>query len=222
MQPIIPDGYVLLAEVFQRFGKQRFGDEWTGKELDAYAPSFDPTSQREITERCAVVEREVRAALYNKRPEASLLHWSDGEVGVLPPQFFNAGDIEISFLDSVMRMELWSPELGSVPPIPGSGIVIVKEDDLSAVLHKPRKPKANDRLLQDGNLVGRPAAPREMIEEEYRLLLNAGEIDFSAPMARLYPIIRDRVAEKRHGDKHGLGKQVICATIRPLFQRDRP
>ena len=60
-----------------------------------------------------------------------------------------------------------------------------------------------------------------MIEREYRLLRDDDEIDFSAPMNRLYPVVRERVAAKRNSNRKGLGDEAIRRAITALFQEGK-
>lgn len=70
---------------------------------------------------------------------------------------------------------------------------------------------------------GRPTRQSEIIAA-YKALAERGEIDFRAPMVRLFSKIRNRISRNSGVPTltlKGVGDEAIRRTIRPLFDRDR-
>lgn len=70
---------------------------------------------------------------------------------------------------------------------------------------------------------GRPTRQREIIAA-YKTLAERGEIDFRAPMVRLFSKIRNSISRNSGLPTltlKGVGDEAIRRTIRPLFDRDR-
>lgn len=70
---------------------------------------------------------------------------------------------------------------------------------------------------------GRPSR-REEIIAAYRVLREAGEIDFESPLSRLYRPIQITVAARlgiEVDELKGVGAEAIRKTVRPLFDEDR-
>ena len=70
--------------------------------------------------------------------------------------------------------------------------------------------------------VGRPTLDAE-IKVAYQGLLEAGEINFDAPKARVYEPIRKKVQEREGAPDllQGLGDEAIRKVIRKLFEEDK-
>ena len=64
--------------------------------------------------------------------------------------------------------------------------------------------------------VGRPSTKRE-IEEIYKALRDAGEVDYNAPKNAVYEKIRGKVKK----GPEGFGNEAIRRAIKPLFDRDK-
>ena len=70
---------------------------------------------------------------------------------------------------------------------------------------------------------GRPTQHTEIIAA-YNALAERGEVDFRAPLVRLFPKIRNRISRNIGVPiltLKGVGDEAIRRTIRPLFDRDR-
>lgn len=70
---------------------------------------------------------------------------------------------------------------------------------------------------------GRPTRQTEIIAA-YKALAERGEVDFRAPLVRLFPKIRNRISRNIGVPiltLKGVGDEAIRRTIRPLFDRDR-
>jgi hypothetical protein len=70
---------------------------------------------------------------------------------------------------------------------------------------------------------GRPTQQGEIVAA-YNALSARGEIDFKAPMVRVFEKIRDRISRNSGvpiPTLKGVGDEAIRRTIRPLFDRDR-
>lgn len=97
----------------------------------------------------------------------------------------------------------------------GDGLTYVGVRFVSSTLLGPEPPSSPRR--------GRPTQQRAIISA-YKALAERGEVDFKAPMVRLFPKIRNRISRNRGVPiltLKGVGDEAIRRTIRPLFDRDR-
>lgn len=130
MPLFIPKGYLSLGDAIEAFGRQQFGEAWTGSEVAGCTGGNVNCADRDTKDRFKAACLATWAAFHSGQPQVWLIEVISGELLKIPPARWLSNDIEIDIDKSFIRWRAVVDPTHSLGIVPISGTAVVRRRDI--------------------------------------------------------------------------------------------